>query len=110
MWLTEDHQGAQLCLTQISSWSHLNNPHIDSIRWGTWTQKGFCWEGASSAGITFSPPFRSTLVALNLSHSHPTPPHPQTHALPFSAALCPGMLTPADCISQPLWCTVGLHQ
>lgn len=89
MWLTEHHQGARFCLTQISSWSRLNNPHIDSIRWGTRTKKGFCWEGASNAGITFFSPFRSTLVTLDLSHSHPTPD-------PCSALLCCSVPWDAD--------------
>lgn len=56
----------------MSFWSHLNNALTDRIKWGMQKKKGFCWEGASNAGIIFFPPFRSRQVILHLSHFHPT--------------------------------------
>lgn len=48
--------------------------YTDSIKWGTWKKKGFCWEGASNAGIIPPPPlpFRSLQIILHLNHFHPT--------------------------------------
>lgn len=45
-------------------WSHLNNAHTDSIKWGTWKKKGFYWQGASNAGIITPPPHHLGLYKL----------------------------------------------